>query len=368
MGCKCSTSVDGSGIKVSFSRTINSGIDEGTESNDQVGYLSLKDASDVDYYNKIISSISNNGIKGVSLPTQGLNGELACAGEACCGTQELVRSLTVGEGTAPKPTRMICGCACTGNMQVLALSASLFATITCAQTCGALISHSESLLADCISMAVDAVTYILNLFAESLEGTRYHDCATIVIPLMSISSLVYFTSGVVQEALAKLSGVDDGDDDVNPYIVLGFSCWCLVFDSISICAFARNLRNSRESASQINMLAAFTHVSADFARSLTELIESVLIMVFQWDSVKTDAWACLIVSSTIMLGVALALCSWCKTIFQVMQVRPDTLERFAQVDLGQRGLSWRTLPQHVAYHEINRSQQRSSHLMRAARL
>merc|ERR1711920_709262 len=168
------------------------------------------------------------------------------------------------------------------------------------------------------------------MLVEGLQGTRYHKCAVITIPLLSISTLVYFTLGVVQEALGKLSGGGDDDDDVNPYIVLGFCCWCLTFDTISICAFIRNYRDARANGRQINMLAAFAHVSADFARSITELVESILIAVFKWDSVITDAYACLFVSAIILIGASFTLFTWCRTVFSLMQVRPD---------LEQRGLS-----------------------------
>lgn len=58
----------------------------------------------------------------------------------------------------------------TRNMQVLALTLALFGTVTSAQTIGAIIAHSEAMLADSCAMWVDCMTYMLNIFAEASAG------------------------------------------------------------------------------------------------------------------------------------------------------------------------------------------------------
>merc|ERR550517_697696 len=56
------------------------------------------------------------------------------------------------------------------NRQVaIMLTMVLFAAITCAQFGAALIAHSLALLGDCGSMAVDTISYAVNLWAECVE-------------------------------------------------------------------------------------------------------------------------------------------------------------------------------------------------------
>ena len=70
--------------------------------------------------------------------------------------------------------RFCCAIRFTENMKVLALTAALFALITVAQAIAASIAKSDALLADCVSMAVDALTYLLNIFVVAREGKSFH--------------------------------------------------------------------------------------------------------------------------------------------------------------------------------------------------
>jgi len=126
------------------------------------------------------------------------------------------------------------------------------------------------------------------------------------------------TTSVLQEAIGKFNGAGD-DDDVNPYIVLGFSLWCMCFDFFVLTAFFQNQRKTKGNASvPINMLAACAHVAADFSRSVTTLVESMLIMLFEFDGTTTDAWACVVVSSFILLGTLLPIWKWWKAVREVL--------------------------------------------------
>merc|ERR1712039_805224 len=98
------------------------------------------------------------------------------------------------------------------------------------------ISRSEALLADCISMGVDALTYFLNIFVELLKGKALHRPAQLVVPAISISLLTFFTIQVVQEALPNLNNYEE-DDGVNPWIVLAFAVWGILFDLASLYYF-----------------------------------------------------------------------------------------------------------------------------------
>jgi len=215
--------------------------------------------------------------------------------------------------------KVICGCRCSGNMRVLALTALLFMIITVAQTIGAVISNSEALLADCVSMAVDAGTYFLNMLAETQKGTRLHRWFQLIIPAVSLSLLIYFTLDVIREAVGNLSPGSNEDESVNPSIVFAFALWGIIFDIASLYAFTRNQKKSGGQAG-INMVAAFMHVAADFARSITTLTESILLFAYpNWNGVVIDAWSCLVVSVTILCGAAYALYEWVKELSEFIR-------------------------------------------------
>ena len=59
-----------------------------------------------------------------------------------------------------------CGVYVSGNSKVLLVSIFLFLSITGGQYFAAIIAHSISLKADCVSMLVDALSYMGNLAAE----------------------------------------------------------------------------------------------------------------------------------------------------------------------------------------------------------
>ncbi|GMH57119.1 hypothetical protein TL16_g02295 [Triparma laevis f. inornata] len=59
-----------------------------------------------------------------------------------------------------------CGLKLTGNAKTLLISTFLFLTITTGQYFAAIAASSIALKADCVSMLVDALSYIGNLFAE----------------------------------------------------------------------------------------------------------------------------------------------------------------------------------------------------------
>eukprot|EP00449_Zooxanthella_nutricula_P042804 CAMPEP_0198592600 /NCGR_PEP_ID=MMETSP1462-20131121/138347_1 /TAXON_ID=1333877 /ORGANISM="Brandtodinium nutriculum, Strain RCC3387" /LENGTH=225 /DNA_ID=CAMNT_0044324181 /DNA_START=44 /DNA_END=721 /DNA_ORIENTATION=- len=197
-------------------------------------------------------------------------------------------------------------------MKVLALTVGLSSTITSVQTFGALTSHSEALLADTVAMWVDCLTYVLNFIAEAFRGRWFHKHLKLLIPAVSLTTLIYATCSVLSDAIHKISAPRvGGDDDVNPYIVLGFACWCFVFDGAALCAFATNYRDSGK-AFQLNMAVASAHVIADLVRSLTEMVDAALILGFGFDDTLTDAWAGVVVSAMILLGVTIPLYKWCQ--------------------------------------------------------
>merc|ERR1719512_237260 len=145
-------------------------------------------------------------------------GDPCVHGCACdANIQSLAKSLIAKDGKVEGARRTVCGLQCSGNMQVLAITLGLFGTVTSVQTVGAICAHSEAMLADCYAMWVDCMTYLLNILAEACEGRWFHKYLKVVIPLISISTLIWATLSVLQEAIGKLNAPDGADDDdVNP--------------------------------------------------------------------------------------------------------------------------------------------------------
>lgn len=258
-----------------------------------------------------------------------------------CLSESFLKSFLKDEPEAGRPVSSIF----TGNIRVLLFTALLFGMITVAQVIAAEISNSEALMADCVSMAVDALTYFLNIFVELRKGESMHRQLQLFVPSISIAILVYFTVGMVFEAWATLNSPTEELDDVNPWIVGGFAVWGIIFDMFALKAFMDNAKsNSQEddtlprlgeaslarqvsfgsdtggeqlvqdggSGTEVNMLAAFAHVGADFARSITTLVAALMIACWDLDGPSTDAWACLLVSGMILLGA-------CATAVQIVK-------------------------------------------------
>ena len=218
---------------------------------------------------------------------------------------------------------LCCGVRFTENMRVLALTAGLFGLITAVQygaAGGAVfglslpgVPKSEALLADCVSMAVDSLTYLLNIFVEAREGSRFHRELQLIVPAISLSILVYFTVDVLLEAKGTLAGEEDDDGDPyanqpmkRAYILGGFATLGIIFDLIALRAFVKDADKG-----SLNMWAAFAHVGADFVRSITTLVAAILILNGS-DGKLTDAWACVAVTWLIFGGVLFAVYEWAK--------------------------------------------------------
>eukprot|EP00927_Polykrikos_kofoidii_P000338 TRINITY_DN10128_c0_g1_i1.p1 TRINITY_DN10128_c0_g1~~TRINITY_DN10128_c0_g1_i1.p1 ORF type:complete len:275 (-),score=44.08 TRINITY_DN10128_c0_g1_i1:20-844(-) len=197
------------------------------------------------------------------------------------------------------------GC-CNANVKVLGTTGFLFMLITTLQSVAAVLAHSEALWTDCISMAVDSMTYFLNMCVEFARGTKVHRGLQLTVPLISISVLVYFTIDAAQESWDSLNGHGDDDDDVNPWIVFLFATLGIAFDAISLYLF---IENQRVEGRSVNMCSAVMHVIADLLRSLTTFVESLMIFA-GYDGGKTDALASLIVSGLIIAAATFALYEW----------------------------------------------------------
>jgi len=212
----------------------------------------------------------------------------------------------VVEAEKPKPSL--------GNKRVLKFTVLLFSTITSAQILGAIASNSLALAIDSVSMAVDVGTLVLNCIVEKQVGKPWHRESELLGTGISLGTLLLFTALLMHEAIDKGINLDPSEDDVNPYIVMGFALWGILFDCTAMLAFWRNSRANKEGKG-INMWTAFMHVAADFCRSISTLVSSLLVLGGGLNSVEVDAWAGLVVGATILFGALGGTLAWQKMLW-----------------------------------------------------
>jgi len=225
-------------------------------------------------------------------------------------TEQSKRSLNKSEGTWLTP-----------NIKALIVSAFLFAFITIVQVFAGIAAHSQALLMDCISMGVDALTYMGNIVVElrkrdgsDHKGTQLIACA------ISLSCLLYFTYDGMRESWGTVrvcqgwDKAEKDEDDVNGYITLGFALGGVVFDALCLWAFYSSNKQNGE-ARHVNMFTALLHVSADCLRSTSTLIMSLLILVGHVDSTCADAYTSVFIGVTIIGGGLTGIYSWLRLLW-----------------------------------------------------
>jgi len=182
----------------------------------------------------------------------------------------------------------------------IALNLVLFATIATAQFGAAIVADSLSLLGDSGSMAADTLSYGASLWAECTDS-EHQQRNQLAASALSVIILLGITSIVLYRSCSILFYGADDDEEVNYYIVFGFAVVGLIFDCIGLRALVKAKREKSTNCGDLNLNAAGTHVIADLMRSMTTMIESILIWFFDFDSRITDAWSALIVSALIIL-------------------------------------------------------------------
>jgi Co/Zn/Cd efflux system component len=125
----------------------------------------------------------------------------------------------------------------------------------------AVIANSQSMLADAEAMAIDALTYVLNLWAERVKNRKLsgefmgpediirqnyqrelqHLYLEIIPPLLSAVALIAVTVVTLREAWSTLFGDIgvDGKDDVSVPLMFIFSGANLLLDVVNVTCFAR---------------------------------------------------------------------------------------------------------------------------------
>jgi len=206
---------------------------------------------------------------------------------------------------------------CTPEVKALSVSAFLFSFITVVQVFAAHIAHSQALLIDCISMGVDAFTYLGNIVVECRKRDgETHARSQLVIVASSLGLLCYFTVdamkeswGTIQVCMGKAEAEDE--DDVNGWITLGFALGGVGFDLMCLLEFYKSNKKTG-SAKSVNMFSALLHVSADFLRSTSTLVMSLLILLCKVDSTCIDAYTSIFIGITIISGAFVGFFKWIK--------------------------------------------------------
>merc|ERR1712157_37677 len=98
---------------------------------------------------------------------------------------------------------------------------------------------------------------------------------------------------------------------MNGYITLGFGAFGVFFDSISLWAFYISNRKEGDGRA-VNMFTALVHVSADFLRSTSTVVMSLLILVGGFDSTCLDAYTSMLIGASIVAGASVGVVSWIK--------------------------------------------------------
>merc|ERR1711862_475806 len=249
------------------------------------------------------------------------------------GTEQLVRVGSSRPGSAaaliasfgaPGPDeesqeeeiKYCCGCLCsswngfpiTNNTKALFVMMMLFALISLAQYFAADAVKSQALKADVISMAVDALSYLGNIFGESAAHPAQRVVTQLFFSMLSVVLLVYFNTDTFIESLELLDEVNSPDyentDKVSSegIVVICFAGLGLLFDAICLYAYYHFAKKDAEAEyqamkaqltesqkgedgdaariqkPQIYMLSALLHVSADLFRSTSTFVLGILMV------------------------------------------------------------------------------------------
>jgi len=174
---------------------------------------------------------------------------------------------------------------------------------------------------DCISMGVDAFTYMGNIVVEckKRDGAK-HVTSQLVIVACSLGLLCLFTVLALQESWdtvqvcrGKVEAEGGDEDEVNGWITLAFAVGGIAFDVVCMVEFHKgNQRSNNGSTRSVNMFSALLHVGADFLRSTSTMVMSLVILLAKVDSGCVDAYTSILIGVSILIGAGVGFFKWVK--------------------------------------------------------
>jgi len=248
----------------------------------------------------------------------------------------------------------------TDNIKILTVCAFLFQLITAVQFFYAMAIGSNSLMSDCISMEIDVITYLGNIYAEiKRQAGELTDLDKAKISLitsgLSIGILFAVTIWILHDVIETLLDTPIKDDLHPAWYLIVFGGCGFLFDLIALKAFSvwgdpdsmgvnagapdaadaaeagvktaakltsvvsRTVEGTavaEEKASAMTMCSALSHVFADCIRSLTAA--TVGIAAVGWkrkvNGAKADSVGALICSATIIVLAVGLIQQWFKAI------------------------------------------------------
>lgn len=258
----------------------------------------------------------------------------------------------------------------TDNIKILSVCAFLFQLITAVQFFYALAIGSNSLMSDCISMEIDVITYLGNIYAEiQRQKGALTDLDKAKISLItsgfSIAILFAVTIWILHDVIETLLDTPIKDDLHPAWYLIVFGGCGFLFDLISLKAFSiwgdpesmginagapdaadaekgvaklqsvvskqvEGTAVADEKASAMTMCSALSHVFADCIRSLTAA--TVGIAAVGWkrkvNGAKADSVGALICSATIFVLAVGLINTW----FKAMRVYLD-YDKYEHVEI-----------------------------------
>jgi len=201
---------------------------------------------------------------------------------------------------------------------------ALTATFTVLQSVGAYFANSLSMMGDSITMVVDCVTYLLNIYTEiqkseiqMTHGEQISSSSKLekYVTVVSGLSLLVVTSFLMYDASSRLIS-ESGIDPVNPFIMLGFTLVNLIINIVGCLTFSGLCEKKdyrKVDRHSLNMTSAFVHLVADTMRTLTVLSSSLVVLLTSGDAVEADAIGSLVVSTLIIFAVLFLFVEVCNT-------------------------------------------------------
>ena len=124
-------------------------------------------------------------------------------------------------------------------MRALWATFILNTVFTVAQLIGSRAANSLALMSDTSTMAIDSLTYAINVAAEYYKermGARQSAIIEIVASIVSVVFLVAVTANFLSDAINRLNAdAEEVEEEVNPIIMLVFTSINLVID-FAMCA------------------------------------------------------------------------------------------------------------------------------------